>query len=75
MPQKKTQFVPFAETGRLLRGYNFNSRTLAEILLCSPSTALKKINNPELLTLRDLRMIAKLGKVPAEEIRGSLRFI
>ena len=71
---KKQKQVPFAPTARLLRGYGLNCVNLAQILECCPNTALKKLNNPEQLTLSDLRRISRLAHVPAEEIRESLKF-
>ena len=71
---KKQKQVPFAPTMRLFRGYGLNCNSLAVILDCCPATASKKLNNPELLTLADLKRISRIGGVPADEIRNSLKF-
>lgn len=58
---------------RVLNAYELNRSTaLAEVLLCSPTTAIRRIETPEDLTVRELRLIASRGHIPIEEIRGAL---
>ncbi len=72
MPYKKPKRQPFAELEELLRGNKLNSTSLAKVLVCSPTTALKKLNNPELLTLKDLGRIVRFGHIPEEKVKQSL---
>lgn len=48
------------------------SRTLGAILGTSPNTALKRIHNPEDLTLGELRRLATHGHIPIDEIRSAV---
>jgi len=73
MPYKKKPPTSFIEVARLLKGYDINAPALAELLGCSAPTARRKLNSPELLTLKDIGMIAKNAHVPMDEIRQSIK--
>lgn len=74
MPRIKEREPDFAEVGRCVRGYGLNSVQLAQILGVSQPTAMKKLKEPEHMTLRDLKRIALRGHIPMEEIRERIRF-
>ena len=74
MPYIKPKQPPFAKLTRLLRGYGFDGPSLGKVLGCSHPTAKKKIDNPELLTLAELKKINQAGHIPAEEIREAIGF-
>ena len=70
MPHLKDHTDPMR---RLLNAYEINTgRALAPILCCSAGTALRRIETPEDLTLRELRLLASKGHIPIDEIRGAL---
>lgn len=73
MPYKKPKYIKFIELGRLLRGYGLNCVKLANVLDCCPATAIKKLSNPETLTLRDIDRIVRFGHVPKEEVLGNIK--
>lgn len=72
MPYLKPRKKRFEEMTRLLKGYGFNGENLADVILCSPPTARKRIENPELLTLQDLENINRRGHIPLEKIREAI---
>lgn len=74
MPYLKPDPIPFISMRRLLLGYEINGSTLATILDVEVSTARRRLRNPETLTLRELALINKYGRVPAEEIREAIKF-
>lgn len=74
MPWKKPKPLPFVEVSRLIKGYGFNQTSFATLLGCSRATAKKKLENPKLLTLDELDTLRRFGHVPADEIRGSIKF-
>lgn len=74
MPRLKKADPPFADFGFLLHGYRFNGPKLGAILGVTKTTALKRINHPELFTLADLRLICRVGGIPADRIREALKF-
>ena len=57
----------------LLRAYGVTGTALAVALGCSYPTALKKRNNPSLLTLGDLARISNRLSIPIDDIRGAIR--
>lgn len=63
----------FATMQRLLRGYGITGASLASALGIAPSTARKKLNAPELLTLGDLAKISRRFGIPAESIRENAK--
>ena len=70
MPHIKNTTDPMR---RLLNAYEVNTgQALAPILCCSPTTAYRRIQTPEDLTLREIRLLASRGHIPIEEIRGAL---
>ena len=56
MPYKKSK-LPFEKMKRLLCAYEINAPKLAQALGVTPTTARKKLQQPELLTLKDLQLI------------------
>ena len=64
----ETRSTPFLKLHRLLKSYGLNGNNLAPVLGCSPNTAKKKLDNPLLLTVRDIEMIHKYVPIPWEEI-------
>ena len=54
---------------RLLKGYDINGANLAVALSCAPKTARAKLENPDKLTLGDLRVIHYRFGIPCDEIR------
>lgn len=65
----KNRIDPF---GGLLRYYHISGTELADILGCCPATARKKLKTPEDLTVREIRMISKKGRIPINELRGAI---
>ena len=58
---------------RLINAYELNTGSaLAKVLNCSNGTAYRRIETPEDLTVRELRMLASRGHIPIDEIRGAL---
>ncbi len=74
MPYKKPPVVPFVDVQYLLRGRKVTQVALAEMLGCSRQTAKKKLENPQFLNLGDLEKICRSAHIPADEIRGALKF-
>ena len=74
MPRLKKADPPFADVERLLRGYRMDGPKLGVILGVTKTTALKRINHPELLSLADLRLSCRVGGIPADRIREALKF-
>lgn len=74
MPRVKEREPDFAGLGRTIRGYGYNSVKLAAVLGVSQPTAMRKLREPENLTLADLKRIALRGHIPMEEIRERIRF-
>lgn len=61
------------ELALLLGKYDLKSgRKLATILDCSPPTAYKRVRDPSLLTVGDLRKLARRGHIPMDELRAAL---
>ena len=65
----------FIEVNRLLKGYGLNAPRLAECLSCSVPTARKKLANPELLTLADIKAVSQRGHIPIDEIRSAIKWV
>lgn len=68
MPYKKSK-LPFEKMKRLLCSYEINAPKLAQALGVTPTTARKKLQQPETLTLKDLKLIQSRLHVEWEEIR------
>lgn len=68
MPFKKSTVDPLTRT---LKGF-FNSSDIEKLLNVSRPTAIKKLNNPELLTVGELRKLNRLGHVPIERLREGI---
>lgn len=59
---------------KLLRAYGYSTgESLARVLGYSVPTAIKRLNNPELLTLGDLGKICHFGHIPIEELRDAIK--
>ena len=75
MPYVKTHVD---DLSKLLGAYDLkNGRRLALVLCMSPTSACRRIHNPEELTVRELtvrelRLLASRGHVPIEDIRGAI---
>ena len=70
MPYKKSNADPPMTI--LLRGRFRDGSGLARILGVSVPTGIKKLKQPELLTLGDLDKINRFGHIPIEEIRAAI---
>ena len=58
---------------RVLNAYELNiGCRLGSVLGVAPATALRRIENPEDLTVRELRLLASRGHVPIDELRAAL---
>ena len=66
MPRLKDNTHPMT---RLLLGYEINGANLSAALGCAPLTARKKIRDPSLLTLGDLKTIHFKFGIPVDVIR------
>lgn len=73
MPYKKPERVPFQGFAEFLKGKGFNSIKLAEVLGCSPNTAMKKLKQPELFNLNDLLKLHRKGHIVWDDLRGAVR--
>ena len=70
MPHIKQNTDPMR---RVINAYELNSGlALAKVLNCSKGTAYRRIETPEDLTLRELRLLVSKGHIPIDEIRGAL---
>lgn len=70
MPYLKDKTDPLR---RLLNAYELNrGRQLGDVLALSHTSAYRRIENPEELTVRELRLLARKGHIPIEEIRAAL---
>ena len=72
MPRLKERGVKFAKIQQLLRGRNLNGPKIAVALGVTPPTANKKLEHPELFTIRDLDALNRHYGIPWEEIRESI---
>lgn len=70
IPPKKANFEKLS---RLLRGYA-TAPTLADKVGCSAPTMRRKLENPELFTLDDLKKLNQRMHIPKEEIMEALTF-
>ena len=73
MPYLKNS-EPYAELRRLLKGYGMTGSRLARALGKCESTARQRLISPGSLTLYELELICKAGHVPADELRGAIKF-
>lgn len=70
MPYKKDPVPPMS---RLLQKYGFTSGAkLSRVLTISVPTAMKRLNDPELLTVEDLHRLNRFGHIPIDEIRENI---
>lgn len=72
MPYLKPQKKPYEKMTRLLKGYGFNGENLAPVIFVTPTTARKRIEHPEQLTLLDIGNINRRGHIPLEELREAI---
>ena len=73
MPYLKSN-EPYAELRRLLKGYGLTGSKLARVIGKCESTARDRSDRPGSLTVRELELICKNGHIPADELRGALKF-
>lgn len=73
MPYLKSD-EEFAELRRLLKGYGMTGCRLARVIRKCESTARWRLDCPGTLTLHELSLICKVGHIPADELRGALKF-
>lgn len=73
MPYKKPERVPFQSFSEFLRGKGFTSPKLAEVLGCSPNTAMKKLKEPKLFDLNDLMKLHYKGHIVWDELKGAMK--
>lgn len=73
MPYLKNN-EPYAELRRLLKGYGMTGSKLARVIGKCESTARDRLDRPYSLTIRELELICKVGHVPAEELKGAIKF-
>ena len=70
MPHLKDTTPPMTH---LLQKYGYTSGAkLARVLTISVPTAIKRLHDPELLTVEDLHRLNRFGHIPIDEIRGCL---
>jgi len=62
----------FDRVKRLTRGYT-DATDLAVALGCCYNTALSRMKHPEDMTLREIRMMCKRFRIPAEDICEEIR--
>lgn len=74
MPNPRARSEPFSEMIRLLKGYDMTGVRLASVIGKSEFTARQRIKFPGDLTLSELAAICKTGHIPAEELRGAIKF-
>lgn len=73
MPYKKPERVPFQSFSEFLRGKGLTSPKLAEVLGCSPNTAMKKLKEPKLFDLNDLMKLHHKGHIVWDELKGAMK--
>ena len=73
MPYLKSN-EPYAELRRLLKGYGMTGSRLARVIGKCESTARERLICPGSLTVNELGLICKAGHIPADELRGALKF-
>lgn len=72
LPRLKEKKAPFDAVQRVLRSYYLNGSRIAPVIGVSGPTARKKLENPELFTLKDLYSISKCLGIPWHEIREAM---
>lgn len=73
MPKLRQREKPFAAVARLIRGYA-TPPTIAEKISSSPQTVRRRLDNPETLTIGELRKIAMALQIPKEEMLGAIKW-
>ncbi len=72
MPRLKREKPNFEAVQRVLYSYYLNGNRIAPVIGVSGTTARKRMQNPELFTLKDLYNISKCLGVPWHEIREAM---
>ena len=72
MPYIKTD-VDFIEMRRLIKGY-VTAPDLAKVIEKSAPTARDRLNNPEMLTLGELKKISQRLHIPKDELFRAIRW-
>lgn len=73
MPYRKPERVPFQGFAEFLKGKGFNSIRLADVLGCSPNTAMRKLKEPKLFDLNDLMKLHYKGHIVWDELKGAMK--
>ena len=73
MPYKKPERIPFQGFAEFLKGKGFNSISLAKVLECSPNTAMRKLREPKLFDLEDLRNLHHKGHIVWDDLKGAMK--
>lgn len=73
MPYIKKQEKPFDAMSRLIKGY-FSSTELPGILMCCYNTAKRRVENPENITLGELKLLCQRGHISKEELLGAIKW-
>lgn len=69
MPYVRPPITNADKMRRLLLGYGLTPPRLAKVFGCSETTARKRLEDPNLITTAEWRMVNRIGHVPVEEIR------
>ena len=72
LPRLKERKPNFEPVQRVLYSYYLNGTRIAPVIGVSPPTARKKLENPELFTLKDLYSISRNLGIPWHEIREAM---
>lgn len=58
---------------RVLKKYELNGENITALIgVSSPTTGRARINNPETLTVGELRRLARRADIPIDEIRAAI---
>ena len=71
---RKTETTRQPGLKRLLRGYGLTPARMMAVLNVSENTARKYANDPGLLKLDQITLIARRQHIPAEELREAMKF-
>lgn len=72
MPLLKKDLT-FPALVRVIKGYGYNSVSLAKVLGCSQPTAMKKLQSPSLFTLGELYALSTDGAIPLNQIKAAIK--
>lgn len=66
--------VDFIRMSRLIKGYASNGAQLAKVLDVSGPTGKRRLDNPEELTLADLKKISQRLHIPVDDLRAAIQW-